>query len=97
MQGTKETPVQSLGQEDPLEEGTAGNTLQDSCLENPKDRGARQESDMTEATEHARMWSLTPPNSCFLTSYNRQKVNWNSSCVLGSWLRIREGLSFHFS
>ena len=31
--------VQSLGQEDPLEEGI-GNKLQYSCLENPMDRGA---------------------------------------------------------
>ena len=31
--------VRFLGQEDPLEEGVAG-SLQDSCLENPRDRGA---------------------------------------------------------
>ena len=30
--------IQSLGQEDPLEEH--GNTLQYTCLENPMDRGA---------------------------------------------------------
>ena len=34
----QETWVQSLGWEDPLEEGMA--TLQYSCLENPMDRGA---------------------------------------------------------
>ena len=39
MQGTQETWVQSLGQEDPLEEGMATHTLQYSCLENTKDRG----------------------------------------------------------
>ena len=47
--------VQSLGQEDPLEEGN-GSSLQYSCLENPIDRGAwwatvhggRRESDTTE-------------------------------------------------
>ena len=33
----QETWVQSLGQEDPLENG---NPLQYSCLENPMDRGA---------------------------------------------------------
>ena len=51
-----ETWVQSLGKEDPLEE-EMGNPLQDSCLENPMDRGFWQamvhrvsESDMTEAT-----------------------------------------------
>ena len=33
--------VRSLGQEDPLEEGTA-NALQYSCLENSMDRGAWQ-------------------------------------------------------
>ena len=33
----QETPVQSLGQEDPLENG---NPLQSSCLENPTGRGA---------------------------------------------------------
>ena len=37
MQETQETQVQSLGQEDSLEEGMA---LQYSCLENPMDRGA---------------------------------------------------------
>ena len=34
----QETLIQSLGQEDPLEKETA--TLQYSCLENSKDRGA---------------------------------------------------------
>ena len=33
----QETGVRSLGGEDPLENGTS---LQDSCLENPMDRGA---------------------------------------------------------
>ena len=37
MQETQEMRVQSLGQEDPLEEGMA---LQYSCLENLMDRGA---------------------------------------------------------
>ena len=32
--------VQSLGQEDPLEEGMASHALQYSCLENTMDRGA---------------------------------------------------------
>ena len=36
---TQEMWVQSLGQEDPLEE-EMGTPLQYSCLENPKDRGA---------------------------------------------------------
>ena len=35
----RETQVQSLGREDPLEKGN-GNPLQYSCLENPMDRGA---------------------------------------------------------
>ena len=39
IRDTSETRVQSLGQEDPLEEGVA-NPLQCSCLENPTDRGA---------------------------------------------------------
>ena len=43
--------VQSLGQEDPLEEGTV--TVQDSCLENSMDRGAWQ------ATVHSVAKSLT--------------------------------------
>ena len=34
-----ETRVRSLAQEDPLEKGN-GNPLQNSCLENPMDRGA---------------------------------------------------------
>ena len=39
MQEMQETRVQSLGQEDPLEEEN-GNILQYYCLENPMDRGA---------------------------------------------------------
>ena len=39
MQETQEMHVQSLDQEDPLEEGN-GNPLQYSCLEDPMDRGA---------------------------------------------------------
>jgi len=39
MQEPQEMQIQSLGQEDPLEEGN-GNPLQYSCLENPMDRGA---------------------------------------------------------
>ena len=39
VQETQETQVQSLGQEDPLEEEN-GNPLRYSCLENPMDRGA---------------------------------------------------------
>ena len=42
MQETQEMQVQSLGREDPLEEGVATHSspLQYSCLENPTDRGA---------------------------------------------------------
>ena len=39
MQETQEMRVQSLGREDPLEEGN-GHPLQSSCLENPLDGGA---------------------------------------------------------
>ena len=45
MQEKQESCVQSLGQEDPLEEGIGegnGNPLQCSCLETPMDRGAWQ-------------------------------------------------------
>ena len=59
--------VQSLGQEDPLEED--GNPIQYSCLENPMDRGAWQatvhrvsEPDTTEVTTHTQ----TLPMSFFL-------------------------------
>ena len=38
MQETLEMPVQSPGQEDPLEDGVT-TPLQYSCLENPMDRG----------------------------------------------------------
>ena len=41
--------------------GGNSNALQDSCLENPMDRGAwpgHKESDTTEATEHARMHGI---------------------------------------
>ena len=41
MQDRPKMQVQSLGQEDPLEEGH-GNPLQYSCLENSMDRGAWQ-------------------------------------------------------
>ena len=41
MQGTLETQVRSLGQEDPLEKEMATH-LQHSCLKNPMDRGAWQ-------------------------------------------------------
>ena len=55
----QETQVQSLGREDPLEEGSPGggngNPVQYPCLENSLDRGAcglspwgRKEPDMTE-------------------------------------------------
>ena len=50
MQETQERQVQSLGQEDPLEDGSP---LQYPCLENPMDRGAwsqRVEHDLV--TEH---------------------------------------------
>ena len=36
----QETQVRSLDWEDPLEKGMAGYPLQNSCLENPMDRGA---------------------------------------------------------
>ena len=56
MQATEEMRVQSLGREDPLEEGMAAH-CQYSCQETPKDRGAWRamvrrvaESDTTEAT-----------------------------------------------
>ena len=42
MHETYETWVQSLGQEDALEEGRVFLPLQYSCLENPMDRGAWQ-------------------------------------------------------
>ena len=55
MQETQETQVQSLGQEQPLEEGMATH----SCLENPMDGGAWwatvhwiADTDMTEHTAH---------------------------------------------
>ena len=56
MQETQETPVQSLGQENPPGAGNA-NPLQYSCLENLMDRGAwratvhgvtQSQSDITE-------------------------------------------------
>ena len=39
LPGMQETQVQSLSQEDPLENRN-GSSLQNSCLENPMDRGA---------------------------------------------------------
>ena len=39
MQETQETQVESLGQEDPLEEEMTTNAFQYSCLENPRNRG----------------------------------------------------------
>ena len=40
LPAVQETGVQSLGQEDPLEKGMAGNPFQYSCPGNPMDRGA---------------------------------------------------------
>ena len=40
MPAMRETQVQSLGWEDPLDEGMAGYPLQYSCLENSTDKGA---------------------------------------------------------
>ena len=55
----QETWVQSLGQEDPLEQSMATHPLQYSCLENPMDRETWRatvhsvaQSGMTEATQH---------------------------------------------
>ena len=55
----QETQVQSLGSEDPLEEGN-GNPLQYSCLENPMDRGPWQAIVLgglkeLDTTEHLRL------------------------------------------
>ena len=58
----QETRVQSLGQEDPLEEET-GNPLQYSCLGNPMDRGAWQ------ATDHAK----ESDTNCQLNNNNLSK------------------------
>ena len=65
MQETWDTWVQSLGQEDPLEEGKA--THSRSCLENPHDSGAWwttvhgiTESNTTEVTEHACIITYIP-------------------------------------
>ena len=56
LPAVQETRVQSLGPEDPLEEGMP--TQSSTLLENPMDRGARQatvpsvrESDTTEVTK----------------------------------------------
>ena len=62
MQKTQEMPrVQSLGQEDPLEDGMATHSSV-LALENPMDTGAwgyspwgHTESDTTEATEYTQM------------------------------------------
>ena len=40
LPGMRETRVQSLGWEDPLEKEGNGNPLQYSCLENPMEGGA---------------------------------------------------------
>ena len=40
LPAVQETWVQSLGQEETLEKGLAGDPLQCPCLENPTDRGA---------------------------------------------------------
>ena len=60
MQETKGTQVRSLGRGDPLEEEMAAH----SCLGSPADRGAAvhgvaEESDTTEAAEHARISILS--------------------------------------
>ena len=56
--------VQSLGWEDPLEEGMATHAFQYSCLQNQMDRGAEwamvlgvtKSLDTTEVTQHTHMY-----------------------------------------
>ena len=64
MQETQEIQVQSLDQEDPLQEGT-GNPLQYSCLENPMDRGGwratvhgvtESQTQLEQLSTHTRIW-----------------------------------------
>ena len=54
----QETWVQSLGWEDPLEEGMA--TLQYSCLENPMDRGAWRAKSMEISQARILEWVAMP-------------------------------------
>ena len=56
--GDAETRVQSLGQEDPLEEGMAIQARIYSCLENPMDREGWQAVVHSVAKSHTRLSNL---------------------------------------
>ena len=93
--------VQSLGQEDPLEEGMATHSSsQYSCLENPLDRRAwagycpqgHRESDTTEVAEHAHTQALTfchLPNLCNLF-LSASLVSFFLFLLKISWLPLME-------
>ena len=63
-QESEEKLVQSLGQEDPLEEGN-GNSLKYSCLENPMDRGAWRTTVHKVTKCQTRLNNWTCVHACF--------------------------------
>ena len=85
MQVRQETLVQSVGWEDPLEEGH-GNPLQYSWLENPMDRGAWQATvpGVTETDTTVNMSVRACERSYFTTYYGCESVGRSPMTIYSS-------------
>ena len=80
----QETQVRSLGQEDPLEEGSP---LQYSCLENPTDRGARQATVHGVARVRHNLATKPPPPQVITEAMEVNETAWRATVrrVAKSW------------
>ena len=103
MQEIKKTQVQSLDQEDPLEEEN-GNPLQYSCLENPMDKGAwratiqRVTKSWTQLSDYIGEGNGTPLQYSCLENPMDRGAWWAAvHGVAKSWTRLSDfTLTFHF-
>ena len=103
MQEIKTTQVQSLDQEDPLEEEN-GNPLQYSCLENPMDKGAWQATiqrgtkSWTQLSDYIREGNGTPLQYSCLENPMDRGAWWAAvRGVAKSWTRLSDfTFTFHF-
>ena len=80
----QETQVRSLGQEDPLEEGSP---LQYSCLESPMDRGARQATVHGVARVRHNLSTKPPPPQVITEAMEVNETAWWATVhrVAKSW------------
>ena len=94
MQEIPETWVQSLGQEDPLEEGGHGNSLQYSYLENSTDRGAWRATvhGVTENQTQLRTTTLTFIHICKQVHTASEKIPKLEFCLDAGHTEIWSGL-----